>query len=128
MWRDLLAFRARTGRPVVACLMDLACGGAYHLATACDLVVAHPTTVTGGIGVILNLFNFQGTLNLAKVENLSVKAKDSPKIDLDYRIGVLNEDDKERLIEASAMPIVATGGQRGAMVFFWPAEAADDPS
>ena len=49
--------------------------------------------------MILNLYNFQGTLNLAKVENLSVKAKDSPKIDLDYRIGVLNEDDKEMLID-----------------------------
>ena len=31
-------------------------------------------------------------------------------------------DGKDRLVEASAMPIVATGGQRGAMVFFWPAE------
>ena len=26
----------------------------------------------------------------------------------------------DHLIEAAAMPIVATGGQRGAMVFFWP--------
>ena len=27
----------------------------------------------------------------------------------------------DHLVEAAAMPIVATGGQRGAMVFFWPA-------
>ena len=33
-------------------------------------------------------------------------------------------DGGDHLIEASAMPIVATGGQRGAMVFFWPAETA----
>jgi PAS domain-containing protein len=32
-------------------------------------------------------------------------------------------DGKDHLIEASAMPIVATGGQRGAMVFFWPVGA-----
>src|SRR5205085_7635151 len=70
----------------------------YYLATACDQIVAHPTSVIGGIGVVLNLYNFQGTLNPAKVENLSIKSKDSPKIDLDYRIGVLNEDDKEMLI------------------------------
>jgi len=98
MWGELTRFRQASGRPVVGCLMDHGCGGAYYIATACDWIVAHPTTVTGGIGVILNLYNFQGTLNLAKVENLSVKAKDSPKIDLDYRIGVLNEDDKEMLI------------------------------
>jgi protease IV len=98
MWHELMRFKAATGKPMVGCLMDFGCGGGYYLATACDTIVAHPTTVTGGIGVILNLYNFQGTLNLAKVENLSVKAKDSPKIDLDYRIGVLNEDDKDMLI------------------------------
>lgn len=98
MWSELMRFKQETGKPVVACLMDHGCGGAYYLATACDTIVAHPTTVVGGIGVVLNLYNFQGTLNLAKVENLSVKAKDSPKIDLDYRLGVLNEDDKEMLI------------------------------
>ena len=98
MWSELLRFRQESGKPVVGCLMDHGCGGAYYLATACDMIYGHPTTVTGGIGVILNLYNFQGTLNLAKVENLSIKAKDSPKIDLDYRIGVLNEDDKEMLI------------------------------
>ena len=91
MWSELMRFRECTHKPVVACLMDHGCGGAYYLATGCDLIVAHPTTVTGGIGVILNLYNFSGTLNLAKIENLSVKAKDSPKIDLDYRIGVLND-------------------------------------
>lgn len=31
-------------------------------------------------------------------------------------------DGSDHLIEASAMPIVAAGGQRGAMVFFWPAD------
>jgi protease-4 len=98
MWNELMRFKAACRKPVVGCLMDFGCGGGYYLATACDTIVAHPTTVTGGIGVILNLYNFQGTLNLGKVENLSVKAKDSPRIDLDYRIGVLNEDDKDMLI------------------------------
>jgi protease-4 len=98
MYSELMRYKRETGKPVVGCLMDLGCGGGYYLATACDHIVAHPTTVVGGIGVILNLYNFQGTLNLAKVENLSIKAKDSPRIDLDYRIGVMNEDDKEILI------------------------------
>lgn len=33
-------------------------------------------------------------------------------------------DGADHLIEAAAMPIVATGGRRGAMVFFWPAAGA----
>ena len=98
MWRELIAFKEKTHKPVVGCIMDLGCGGGYYLATGCDQIVAHPTSVIGGIGVLLNLYNFQGTLQLAKAEYLSIKAKASPKIDLDYRIGLLGEEDKELLI------------------------------
>lgn len=62
MWRDLQAFKSRTGLPVVAVLMDVGTGGAYYLATAADQIVAHPTTVTGGLGVILNLYNLRETM------------------------------------------------------------------
>ncbi|HEX4614037.1 MAG TPA: S49 family peptidase, partial [Urbifossiella sp.] len=51
MRHDLERFKARCGKPVVACLLDTACGGAYYLASAADQVVAGEATVTGGIGV-----------------------------------------------------------------------------
>lgn len=38
------------------------------------------------------------------------------------RFHIRSVDGADHLIEAAAMPIVATGGRRGAMVFFWPAE------
>jgi protease IV len=98
MWGELMRFKEKTGKPVIACLMDLGTGGAYYLATGCDAVVAHPTTVTGGLGVLLNLYNFNGTLQLAKVEYQTLTAKKSPRIDLSYRIGVLQEEDKQLLV------------------------------
>src|SRR5262249_53431806 len=52
---ELERFKARKRVPVVACLLDLGCGGAYYLASASDQIVAGAGTVTGGIGVILNL-------------------------------------------------------------------------
>ena len=67
MWRELQNFRARTHKPVVVCLMDYGCSGAYYLATAGDLIVAHPTTLTGGIGVVFNSYNLRdsmGTLGI----------------------------------------------------------------
>jgi protease-4 len=57
MYQDLLRFRRETDKPVVACMMDVAASGAYYLAMACDQVYAHPTTVTGSIGVIMSLYN-----------------------------------------------------------------------
>jgi protease-4 len=74
MWRELLVFRSRTHRPVIACLMDLATGGAYYLATACDVIVAHPVTITGGIGVVLNLYNLHDFMSTFNVVDQSIKA------------------------------------------------------
>ncbi len=74
MTRDLRAFRERRGIPVVACLMDVGAGGAYLLASASDTVVAHPTTVVGGLGVILNSYNLQEAMGQFNVTARPVKA------------------------------------------------------
>jgi protease-4 len=74
MWRDLQAFRTNTRRPVVACLMDVGAGGAYYLATASDAIVAHPTTVTGGMGVILNRYNLSGAIGYFSMQALPIKS------------------------------------------------------
>jgi protease IV len=60
MYRDLVNFRQRTRKPVVACMMDVAASGAYYLSMGADVVYAHPTTVTGSIGVIMSLYDASG--------------------------------------------------------------------
>ena len=74
MWHDLTAFKTRTHRPVVACLMDTATGGGYYLATAADYIMAHPTSITGGMGVILNTYNMQDFMAQINIVNVPVKA------------------------------------------------------
>ncbi|HSM47942.1 MAG TPA: S49 family peptidase, partial [Draconibacterium sp.] len=37
---------------IVAVLMDIATSGGYYIALPSDLIVAHPTTVTGSVGVV----------------------------------------------------------------------------
>ncbi len=92
MWRDLNEFKARTGLPVVACLMDVGAGGAYYLATAADQVLAHPTSVTGGIGVILNLYNLQDAMAQFNVLGLPVKSGDN--IDLGTPIAAQQKESR----------------------------------
>jgi protease-4 len=71
---DLARFRRETGMPVVACLLDLATGGAYYLAVGADRIVAHPTTVTGGVGAILNLYNLEDAMAALNVRAEPVKS------------------------------------------------------
>src|SRR5262249_45844199 len=74
MYHDLMRFRHTTGKPVVACMMDVAASGGYYLAMACDLVYAHPTTVTGSIGVIMSLYNASGLCEKLGVSSNPIKS------------------------------------------------------
>jgi len=58
VYRETVRFRERSGKPVVVLMGDVAASGGYYLACAADRIVAHPTTVTGSIGVIMQTFNF----------------------------------------------------------------------
>ena len=58
MYREVNYFKQRTGKPVVVLMGDIAASGGYYLACAGDEVIAHPTTVTGSIGVIIQTINF----------------------------------------------------------------------
>jgi protease-4 len=53
--REVLRLR-EAGRPVVACMADVAASGGYFVAMPADEIVAQPTTLTGSIGVLAGKF------------------------------------------------------------------------
>jgi protease-4 len=53
LYHEIVAFKQRTGKKIVVCMMNLATSGGYYVSLPADVIVAHPTTVTGSIGVIL---------------------------------------------------------------------------
>jgi protease-4 len=99
MWHDLLAFKSRTHLPVIACLMDVATGGGYYLATAADQIVAHPTTVTGGLGVILNLYNLHDFMAQFNILGMPIRA--GTHTDLGSPVRSLDESSR-KLLQAMA--------------------------
>lgn len=52
LYNEIRLFKERTGRKVVAVMMDVAASGGYYIALAADVILAHPTTVTGSVGVV----------------------------------------------------------------------------
>lgn len=95
MARDLREFCGRRNIPVVACLMDVGAGGAYLLASAADVIVAHPTTVVGGLGVILNSYNLQETMGQFNVVARPIKA--GKKVDAASPVRSLEPEELEML-------------------------------
>ena len=51
IWREIHRTK-EAGKKVVASLSSVAASGGYYMAMAADKIVAHPTTVTGSIGVV----------------------------------------------------------------------------
>lgn len=52
LYHELSAFKSRSGVKVVVSMMNVAASGGYYLSLPADWIMAHPTTVTGSIGVI----------------------------------------------------------------------------
>jgi len=52
LYHEILNFRNKTGAPVLALMMGVTASGGYYIASACDYIIAHPSTLTGSIGVI----------------------------------------------------------------------------
>ena len=55
--------------PIIASIMDLGTSGGYYVAMAADRVVAHPSSVTGSLGVIMLTLNASGLM-----EKIGVRA------------------------------------------------------
>ena len=93
MYLETLSFKQRGKKPVVACMLDLGTSGGYYLACAADEIIAHPTTVTGSIGVIMLAPNISETLDRigAKVHIF----KSGPMKDAGSPFRALNAADRE---------------------------------
>lgn len=52
LYHELKTFKEKTGVKLVAVFMGVAASGGYYIALPADRIVAHPTTITGSVGVI----------------------------------------------------------------------------
>jgi protease-4 len=66
--------RLAAKKPVVASLGSVAASGGYYVASAADVIVASPGTLTGSIGVIMSLANVRGLMDKLGVEATIITA------------------------------------------------------
>lgn len=52
LYHEIRQMGQRRGIPIVACIMDRGFSGGYYAALGADEIMAHPTSVLGGVGVI----------------------------------------------------------------------------
>ena len=64
----------KAGKPVIASFGAVAASGGYYVATAADRIYANPGTLTGSIGVVMQMANLEGLLKKVGVDYVVVKA------------------------------------------------------
>ena len=74
LYEEIKAFKKETGKTVLALMMDLSASGGYYTAVSADRIIAHPTTVTGSIGVIFFTANIEGLFDKIGVEVEPIKS------------------------------------------------------
>ena len=74
--QEIFAEVERAGRkkPVVASMGAVAASGGYYIAAPCKAIYANPGTVTGSIGVIMNLANMQKLLDKIGYDPMVIKS------------------------------------------------------
>jgi protease IV len=73
VYEALLRLR-KAGKPVVASLGAVAASGGYYAAVAADQIYANPGSLTGSIGVIMQMANVDSLLKKVGVDYVVVKA------------------------------------------------------
>jgi protease-4 len=71
---EVVRFKAKSNKPIVTMMMDMTASGGYYVACATDRLFAYPTTVTGSIGVIMQLFSLQGSLQAIHMKTYAIKS------------------------------------------------------
>lgn len=66
--------RVRAQKPIVASLGAVAASGGYYVASPCDAIVADAGTLTGSIGVLLQMGNLSELLKKIGIEGVTLKA------------------------------------------------------
>ena len=81
LYKELLDFKeSQTGRCVVAVFNDVAASGAYYVALAADRILAHPTAITGSIGVLMQSVNVKELAQKVGVRDVTIKSGENKDI------------------------------------------------
>ncbi len=74
IYQEIKRVREEGKKKVVSSMGTLAASGGYYIASATDKIVANPGTLTGSIGVIMELANVEGLMKKIGVESMVIKS------------------------------------------------------
>lgn len=84
IYQAVMAVR-KAGKPVVVSMGDVAASGGYYIASAADKIYANGATLTGSIGVVFSLVNWEELANKWGVDDVTLHAGEFKDIGSPWR-------------------------------------------
>lgn len=82
-------------KTVVASMGNVAASGGYYIAVASDRILANPGSLTGSIGVVMQLANLENLMNKIGVKNIVIKSGRYKDVGSPFRM--MREEDRHLL-------------------------------
>ncbi|MCD6405969.1 MAG: signal peptide peptidase SppA [Planctomycetes bacterium] len=83
------------GTKVIVLMRNIAASGGYYISAPADLIIAHPTSITGSIGVIVSSYNVESLFE--KIGVRSVVFKSGPHKDILSPYRAISDEEREIL-------------------------------
>ncbi len=95
IYEEIKKAREKGSKKVVASMGNVAASGGYYIAVAADRIVANPGTLTGSIGVIMELANVEKLFRKLGVESVVIKAGQHKDLGSPFR--AMDEEERRLL-------------------------------
>ncbi len=92
LYHELRLFKQKKKIPLIASIMDVGASGGYYVAMGTDKIVAHPSSVTGSLGVIMLTVNANGLLEKIGVQASAITS--GPKKDMGSPFRTMTEEER----------------------------------
>lgn len=74
IYEEIQKVRRLHGKPFIASMAAISASGGYYIASATDRIIANPGSITGSIGVIMQIPNISGLLKKVGIKSVVIKS------------------------------------------------------
>lgn len=85
IYDELIEIQKEGIKKVITSMGTVAASGGYYIASATELIFANPGTLTGSIGVIMELTNIEGLLQKIGIEGITIKSGENKDVGSPFR-------------------------------------------
>ncbi len=85
IYREVMKIKSENKKKVVTSMGSVAASGGYYIASASDLIVANPGTITGSIGVLMEFTNIEELFRKIGIKGVVIKSGEHKDIGSPFR-------------------------------------------